>query len=106
LINDLLKFSRLGHAELHKTEVSLDELVRETLGHLQAETKGRKIIWKIHPLPAVRADRALLRMALVNLISNAVKFTGARAEAKSKSEKSKQKWGNQKTEINFCFLLC
>jgi light-regulated signal transduction histidine kinase (bacteriophytochrome) len=46
------------------------------------DTKRRKIVWNIHPLPAVRADRALLRLALVNLISNAVKFTGARAEAK------------------------
>ena len=82
LIDDLLDFSRVGRAELQKTEVNLDELVRETLGDFQAETKGRNIAWKIHPLPAVRADRALLRMALVNLISNAVKFTGARAEAK------------------------
>jgi light-regulated signal transduction histidine kinase (bacteriophytochrome) len=39
-------------------------------------------VWKIYPLPKVRADRALLRLVLVNLISNAVKFTGARAEAK------------------------
>jgi PAS domain S-box-containing protein len=103
LINDLLKFSRLGHAELHKTEVSLDELVRETLGHLQAETKGRKIIWKIHPLPAVRADRALLRMALVNLISNAVKFTGARAEAKIEIGEVKAEMG--KSENRNKFLL-
>ena len=36
----------------------------------------------IHPLPVVQGDRALLRLVLVNLISNAVKFTGARAEAK------------------------
>jgi chemotaxis family two-component system sensor kinase Cph1 len=33
-------------------------------------------------LPAVRANPALLRLVLINLISNAVKFTGARAEAK------------------------
>src|SRR5271165_5834607 len=36
----------------------------------------------MQPLPMVRADRALLRLVLVNLISNAVKFTGTRAEAK------------------------
>jgi light-regulated signal transduction histidine kinase (bacteriophytochrome) len=52
------------------------------LGDFQAETQGRNIAWNIHPLPVAQADRALLRMALVNLISNAVKFTGARAEAK------------------------
>jgi PAS domain S-box-containing protein len=82
LIDDLLAFSRIGQSEMHRANVNLDELVRETLGDFKAETKGRKIVWNIHPLPAVWADRALLRMVLVNLISNAVKFTGARAEAK------------------------
>jgi PAS domain S-box-containing protein len=82
LIDDLLGFSRIGQTELQKTNVNLDELVRETLGDFQAPTKERTIVWEIHPLPSVRADRALLRMVLVNLISNAVKFTGTRAEAK------------------------
>jgi signal transduction histidine kinase len=80
LIDDLLSFSLVGRTELRKTDVDLDELVRETLGDFQAETPNS--VWKIHPLPPVRADRALLRMVLINLISNAVKFSGARAEAK------------------------
>ena len=82
LIDDLLAFSRIGQSEMQKTEVSLDWLVRETLVDFQAETKERNIGWTIHPLPTVWADSALLRMVLVNLISNAVKFTGYRAEAK------------------------
>ena len=82
LIDDLLAFSRTGQSEMQKTEVNLDQLVQETLGDFQLDTKERTIIWKIRPLPPVRADRALLRMVLVNLISNAVKFTGGRAEAK------------------------
>jgi PAS domain S-box-containing protein len=82
LIDDLLSFSRVGRAELVKADVNLDELVRDTLTDFQTETKGRNIAWKIDPLPTVRADRALLRMVLVNLISNAVKFTGGRLEAK------------------------
>ena len=67
---------------MQKTNVNLDELVRETSGDFQAHTKERNIAWEIHPLPPVRADRSLLRLVLVNLISNAVKFTGARAEAR------------------------
>jgi PAS domain S-box-containing protein len=82
LIDDLLGFSRLGQSEMQKTSVNLDELVRDALGDFQTDTKERTIVWEIHPLPSVRADRALLRMVLVNLISNAVKFTGTRAEAK------------------------
>jgi len=82
LIDDLLAFSHVGRAELQKTKVNMDEMVRETLSEFQAQTTERKIAWETHRMPAVRADRALLRLALVNLISNAVKFTGGRAQAK------------------------
>jgi len=82
LIDDLLAFSRIGQSEMQKREVNLDHLVRETLGDFKAETKGRNVVWEILPLPPVWGDRALLRMVLVNLISNAVKFTGKRTQAK------------------------
>ena len=82
LIDDLLAFSRIGQSEMQKKEVNLNQLVEETQRDFEVETKGRKIDWKIHPLPTVQADRALLRLVLVNLISNALKFTGHRAEAK------------------------
>jgi PAS domain S-box-containing protein len=82
LIDDLLAFSRVGRAELQKQEVDLNGLFEETVADFRLSTGERTINWKIYPLPSVRADRALLRMALVNLISNAVKFTGARAGAK------------------------
>jgi light-regulated signal transduction histidine kinase (bacteriophytochrome) len=80
LIDDLLAFSRVGKAEMLKTSVNLDELLRDILGDLHPEPGERRILWKIHPLPPVKADRALLRMVFVNLISNAIKFTGRRAE--------------------------
>jgi PAS domain S-box-containing protein len=82
LIDDLLSFSRLGQAELQKTEVDLNQLMRETVDEFQRTTPERKIAWEIHPLPGVRADRSLLRLALVNLLANAVKFTSKRAQAR------------------------
>jgi PAS domain S-box-containing protein len=82
LIDDLLSFSHAARAELQTTEVKLDELVRETMADFTDETKERNIAWEIRPLPVVRADRALLRLALVNLMSNAVKYTARRAQAK------------------------
>jgi len=82
LIDALLSFARVGHAALRKTEVNLDVLVREAVSDLKADIKERNLIWEIHPLATVWADGPLLRLVLVNLISNAVKFTGAVREAK------------------------
>ncbi len=82
LIDDLLAFSRIGQSEMKKREVNLDVLVRKTLLDFQMETKGRNIVWTIDALPDVWADAALLRLVFVNLISNALKFTGGRAEAR------------------------
>ena len=81
LIDDLLAFSRIGRAETHKTPVSLDQLVQEALSEVRQETDGRNIVWKVSGLPAWYGDRSMLRLALVNLISNAVKFTRTRAQA-------------------------
>src|SRR5215470_17925768 len=75
LIDDLLTFSRIGRAETQKTVVSMDQLVREVLTEVQQDTDGRKINWRIGPLANVYGDRSMLRVVLVNLISNAAKFT-------------------------------
>jgi light-regulated signal transduction histidine kinase (bacteriophytochrome) len=82
MIDDLLAFARVGSGGMQKTTVNLDELVRETVDDLQPQIKGRDIVWDIRPLPMVQGDPALLGLALGNLISNAVKFTGARAQAR------------------------
>src|SRR3984957_10358708 len=43
LICDLLAFSHTGRLGLVKTDINLDDLVRDALGDFQAETKARKI---------------------------------------------------------------
>lgn len=75
LIDDLLSFSQIGRSGMKKGAVNLDELVRDTLSDFEGDLQGRNVVWKIHPLPVTQCDRALLRMVLVNLISNALKFT-------------------------------
>jgi light-regulated signal transduction histidine kinase (bacteriophytochrome) len=82
LIDDLLAFSRMARTELHRRAIDLDQLVQDAIDSLEHETKGRNIIWQRHPLPQVEADPAMLRQALVNLISNAIKYSRPRDPAR------------------------
>jgi light-regulated signal transduction histidine kinase (bacteriophytochrome) len=81
LVDDLLAFSRMGRAEMRTTDVSLEHLVYDVLSDLRSETEGRVINWKTGNLPEVEGDPVMLRLALINLISNALKYTRTRAEA-------------------------
>jgi hypothetical protein len=81
LIDDLLAFSRIGRAETKKMLVSLEQLVKEVVAEFRRETIGRDIAWKIGALPACYGDRAMLRVVVVDLVSNAVKFTRLRKPA-------------------------
>jgi signal transduction histidine kinase len=81
LIDDLLAFSRIGRAETRKTEVDLEQLVKEVVAEIGPDTKSRDIAWKIGALPVCYGDRSMLRLVVVNLVSNAVKFTRMRRPA-------------------------
>lgn len=81
LVDDLLAFSRMGRAEVRAKPVDLDEMVREVQREAEQYAAGRGIKWITHPLPAVTGDPALLRVALTNLVSNAVKYTAPREAA-------------------------
>jgi signal transduction histidine kinase len=81
LIDDLLSFSRIGRAPMSRTEVDLDELIQEVRGELMEQVSGN-VEWSIDALGTVHADRALLRVVFVNLLSNALKYTRKTAHAK------------------------
>ena len=82
LIGDLLSFSRMGRAEMRVANVSLNRLVTEARRELQEDTDGRSIVWNIGALPEVTGDPAMLRLAITNLMSNAVKYTRTRDQAR------------------------
>jgi signal transduction histidine kinase len=82
LIDDLLAFSRTGRAEMRQKVLDLGTVVRDAQQELTAEMNGRDVRWTVHPLPVVRGDAAMIRVAFDNLLSNAVKYTRPRAEAR------------------------
>ena len=51
------------------------------MGELQDTLGDRTVQWDLKPLPATRADRALMHQVWVNLLGNALKFTRPRESA-------------------------
>jgi PAS domain S-box-containing protein len=75
LIDDLLKFSRVGRTELEKRNLDLNSLVHEIIEENKDGEGDKNIEWKIDKLQEVFADPLQLKIVFTNLISNAVKYT-------------------------------
>jgi PAS domain S-box-containing protein len=75
LIDDLLSFSRMGRASLSSNNVNMNNLVIDVLKDFSDDILDYKISVVRNSLPAIKGDRAMLRVVYVNLISNAIKFS-------------------------------
>src|SRR4030043_2018280 len=83
LIDDLLVFSRIeqGIFPIMKKEISLEELVKEMIVRFKVFAEASHIELNFYPeedLPKVFADPSLMKIAVENLIDNAVRYTRGR----------------------------
>src|ERR1043165_3069171 len=74
LIDQLLAFSRLGRKEIVRSDVDLNELVKNVVADVQ-KTGVHAAKINIASLPHVRADYNLLYQVVYNLLSNAIKYS-------------------------------
>ena len=81
LVDKLLGFSRFGRAELQVSVIDMAALVRELRADVMAEADGRRVEWRVGALPAVTGDLMMLRTAVRDFLSNAVKYTRGRDPA-------------------------
>jgi signal transduction histidine kinase len=82
LIDDLLNLSRVARSELKSDQIDLSALVSEVATELQKTEPQRQVDLVIGNGITATGDRRLLRVAMVNLIGNALKFTAKRPLAK------------------------
>jgi len=76
LIDELLGLSRVTRAELAIRAVNLSEIARDIADTLGQQQPQRSVHWAIEENMMVQADRALMQIAMQNLLENAWKFTG------------------------------
>ncbi len=82
LIDSLLVFSRMGRTEMSHTRVDLNAIVRQAQRDVMQGEPSRSVNWVIQPLPAVPGDSNMLQLAFTNLLSNALKYSRNRDDAR------------------------
>ncbi len=78
MLEALLNFSRLGRQPVCRETISLNKIIAAIVDDLAPETVTRVIRWKVGELPQVHGDPALIKIVMVNLLSNALKYTRRR----------------------------
>ena len=82
LIDDLLKLSRVTRAEMRPNPVDLTALAESIAARLQEDLPHRQLEFVIQQGLSDQGDERLLRIALNNLLGNAVKFTSKQPQAR------------------------
>ncbi|WP_343651825.1 ATP-binding protein [Stenotrophomonas sp.] len=108
LIDDLLVYSRLGRAAMRQQAVDMQSLVADTRAMLDANLKtdaeagapAHSVEWTIAPLPVVVADENMMRQVWLNLLGNAVKYSGNRNPAKIRVDYQAQPDGGHQFTVS------
>ncbi|TSA29419.1 MAG: hypothetical protein D4R67_02015 [Bacteroidetes bacterium] len=75
LIEEFLKLARIARQEIDKTELNLSELVSEITEELAQADPDRKVTITAEPDILSKGDPRLIRIALLNMLNNAWKYT-------------------------------
>ncbi|MCD6556580.1 MAG: PAS domain S-box protein, partial [Bacteroidales bacterium] len=74
LIDDLLRFARIGRNELDQSEFNLSVLVQDCFNEIKSLVPDKKPVITIQKNVFINADIGLMKQVMTNLLTNAVKY--------------------------------
>jgi signal transduction histidine kinase/CheY-like chemotaxis protein len=97
LIDEVLDLSKIeaGRLTLHLEHFDIPELIEKTFGNLESLALGKNLKYRLKvsgDFPFAYSDPARIRQILLNLISNAIKFTDSGSIEVELRSTDKEKW--------------
>ncbi len=81
LIDDLLNLSRITRSEMNISDVNLSQIVGEICAELASQNPEHPSRFNIAPGLSARVDAGMIKIALSNLLQNALKYSSKRDES-------------------------
>jgi len=75
LIDELLRFSRLGRKQIVKQRVDMHAVAQRVVDLIQAGSIDRHVDWQVGSMPEASADPVLIEQVFSNLVGNALKYS-------------------------------
>ncbi len=97
LIDDLLRFSRLGRQQMNLREISLSDLAAEVVGDFVGRGEVKADQFEIEPEMTAFGDPQLLGLVLENLFGNSIKFARSQTPIRVRFGSEVQDGRNQYT---------
>jgi PAS domain S-box-containing protein len=79
LINDLLKFSRVGTAADEHVEVDCNEVMANVVNVYEEKIREAAGVIDVSALPVIKANKTQIEQLFQNLVGNAIKYRGKQA---------------------------
>ncbi|MEM6755404.1 MAG: ATP-binding protein, partial [Cyanobacteria bacterium P01_C01_bin.38] len=111
IINDILDFSKIeaGKLEFEEEPFHLNSCIEEALSLLTPKAKEKELELIFHNNPelpkVIVSDISRLRQILINLISNAIKFTDTGSVEVSVTSRERQTIGDEKNNYEIQFAI-
>ncbi len=90
VINDILEMSKIeaGRLVLDREPIDLQPIIEETMQMTAflAQPKSIAVVTEIAPGMQVEADRRAIKQILINLLTNAIKFTGDQGQVRIRAK--------------------
>ncbi|MBE5871997.1 MAG: GHKL domain-containing protein [Lachnospiraceae bacterium] len=81
LIQEMMDYAKAGYAILNPEKIDMSALITDCVKELKKANPDRRIDFRMNKIEAVVGDQFLIRQAVYNILSNAVKFTVKREQA-------------------------